>query len=157
MRWLQTTLATALFAFLFMGFISDATAADSWRGSCRRGDRFIIQDLDVTPDPLLEGQRIRGWKVRVRSEANRQCETEIEIREGDEMVGGPRRYMLRPGVNEIEMPVSERYRFHRGEHCFTVVLDVEGTRRNVDADRRFCARQRNSWSLREWGDLPRNR
>jgi hypothetical protein len=157
MRWLQTSLATALFAFLSTGFVSEAAAAESWRSSCRRGDRFIIQDLDLTPDPLLDGQRIRGWKVRIRSEANRQCETEIEIREGNDVVAGPRRYMLRPGVNEIEMPSSERYRFNRGEHCFTIALDVEGTRRNVDADRRFCARQRNAWSLREGRELPRNR
>jgi hypothetical protein len=159
MRWFQSTLATALFGLLLMGVVSDAGAGE-WRdrgSSCRRGDRFVIEDLDVTPDPLIEGQRIRGWKVRVRSEASRPCETEIEVREGNEVVAGPRRYTLRPGVSEIEMPMSERYRFHRGEHCFTVIVDLEGTRRQADADRRFCARQRPAWSLREWGDRPGGR
>jgi len=152
MRWFQTALATAFFGLLFMGVVSDAGSADYRRSSCRSGDRFVIQDLDATPDPLIEGQRIRNWRVKIRSDANRECETEIEIREGNDVVVGPRRYTLRPGINEVEMPATETYRFHRGEHCFTVVVDLEGTRRPVDTDRRFCARQRAAWSLREWGD-----
>jgi hypothetical protein len=36
-----------------------------------------------------------------------------------------------------------------------VVIDVEGNRRRVDADRRFCAQQKASWSLREPGDRGR--
>lgn len=152
MRWFQTTLATALFGLLLMSVVSETGAAEWRRGSCRRGDRLIIQDLDVTLDPIVEGTRIRSWKVRIRSEANRECDTEIEIREGNDLAGGPRRYTLRPGINEIEMPAAERYRFHGREHCFNVVVDLEGTRRQVDADRRFCARQRPAWSLREPGD-----
>jgi len=157
MRWFQSALITAVLGVFLTGIAEDASAADYRRNTCRKGDRFIIEDLDVTPDPLLEGQRIRGWRVRIRSEASRPCDTEIEIREGNDIVAGSRSYSLRPGVNEIEMPSNERYRFHRGEHCFTVVVDLEGTRRQVDTARRFCARQRNAWSLRESGDLPRNR
>jgi len=157
MRWFKSVLITGILGLLLAGLAHDASAADSRRNACRRGDRFVVEDLDVVPDPLLEGQRIRGWKIRVRSEAPRPCETEIEIREGNEVVAGQRDYTLRPGVNEIEMPGYERYRFHRGEHCFTVLVDLEGTRRSADTARRFCARQRNAWSLREWGELPRNR
>jgi hypothetical protein len=152
MRWFQTTLATALFGLLLMGVVSDAASAEGRRGGCRRGERLNIQDLDVSPDPIIEGQRIRGWKVRMRLDADRECDTEIEIREGNEVAGGPRRYTLRPGVNEIEIPAAERYRFQGREHCFSVVADLEGTRRPVDAGRKFCAQQRPSWSLREPGN-----
>jgi len=152
MRWFQTTLATALFGLLLMGVVSDAASAEGWRGGCRRGERLNIQDLDVSPDPIIEGQRIRGWKVRMRLDADRECDTEIEIREGNELAGGPRRYTLRPGVNEIEIPAAERYRFQGREHCFSVVVDLEGTRRPVDAGRKFCAQQKPSWSLRDPGD-----
>lgn len=152
MRWFQTTLATALFGLLLMGVVSDAAAAEGRRGGCRRGERLNIQDLDVSPDPIIEGQRLRGWKVKIRLDADRECDTEIEIREGNEVAGGPRRYTLRPGVNEIELPAAERYRFQGREHCFSVVADLEGTRRPVDAGRKFCAQQRPSWSLREPGD-----
>ncbi len=152
MRWFQTTLATALFGLLLMGVVSDAAAAEGRRGGCRRGERLNIQDLDVSPDPIIEGQRLRGWKVKIRLDADRECDTEIEIREGNEVAGGPRRYTLRPGVNEIELPAAERYRFQGREHCFSVVADLEGTRRPVDAGRKFCAQQRPSWSLRDPGD-----
>ncbi|HXK28471.1 MAG TPA: hypothetical protein VJ646_09475 [Candidatus Binatia bacterium] len=129
--------------------------ADFGRFGCRRGDRIEIQDLDLSPDPIMEGQRIRAWKVRIRFDGARDCETEIEVREGGDVVARTRRINMRPGVNEIEVPPVERYRFHGREHCFNVVADLEGTRRNVDASRRFCARQRMGWSLREYGDRDR--
>ena len=151
MGW-RTTLLTGLVGLLLIGFASDAGVAEARRGACRRGDRIGIEDLDVTPDPVIEGQRIRAWRVRVRLDGDRECDTEIEIREGNEVAGGPRRYTLRPGVNEIDMPAVERYRFSRREHCFDVVVDLEGTRRSADAARKFCAQQKPSWSLCEPGD-----
>jgi hypothetical protein len=128
---------------------------DRGRSGCRGEDRIRIQDLDVSPDPLIEGQRIRTWKVRLVLEGNRECETEIGIREGNDLAGQGRRVVLRPGVNEVDVPPNEGYRFRGREHCFDVVVDLEGNRRRVDADRRFCAQQRPSWSLREPGDRGR--
>jgi len=140
---------------MLIGVSSDGTAADWARGGCRRGERLHIQDLDLSPDPIIEGQRIRGFKVRIRFDGNRECETEVEIREGGEVVARARRINLRPGINEIELPPIERYRFHGREHCFNVVADLEGSRREVDARRRFCAYQRPAWSMREAGDRGR--
>lgn len=125
------------------------------RFECRGRDRIRIQDLDVSPDPLIEGQRIRNWKVRLRLEGNRMCETAVTIREDNALVAQGRRITLRPGINEINIPPAEGYRFRGREHCFNVLVDLEGTRRRVDADRRFCAKQRPSWSLREPGDRER--
>jgi hypothetical protein len=90
--------------------------------------------------------------VRVHLDGNRQCETEIEIREGGDVVAREDNYTLRPGVNEIQLRPLERYRFQGREHCFKVMVDLEGSRREVDADRRFCAYQRPAWSMRERGD-----
>jgi hypothetical protein len=125
---------------------------DRGRFECRSGDRIRVQDLDVSPDPLIEGQRIRSWKVRLVLETNRECETEIMVREGNDVTAQARRVMLRPGVNEIDLSPAEAYRFRGREHCFDVIVNLEGTRRRVDADRRFCAQQRPSWSLREPSD-----
>jgi hypothetical protein len=150
MRWCKITLLAGLFGLLLIGLASDASAQPR-RGSCRRGERIRIQDLDMSPDPMSEGQRIRSWMVKLRLEGDRPCETDIEIREGNDLVGRAR-YNLRPGVNEIQMQPAEGYRFRGREHCFSVVVDLEGTRQPVDADRKFCARQRSSWSLREPGD-----
>lgn len=150
----KTVLLAGLFGFLMAGFASQGSAAEFYRGSCRRGERIMIQDLDMTPDPIIEGQRVRSWKVRIRLDGDRECSTELEVRERDNPVGGAR-FTLRPGVNEIEIPVAERFRFSGREHCFNVVANLEGTRRPIDAERRFCAQQRPSWTLREPFDRDR--
>jgi hypothetical protein len=151
----RTTLLTGLLSLVFLSLVGDIIGAERERGSCRRSDRVRILDLDVSPDPIIEGQRIRAWKVKIQFDGNRECDTEIEIREGNDRIARDRHYTLRPGVNEIDIQPDERYRFQGREHCFTVVVDLEGSRRPADADRRFCARQRPGWSLREPGDLDR--
>jgi len=148
----NATMVVAFLALMSIVVPSIGEGADYGRSGCRRGDRIEIQDLDVSPDPIMEGQRIRAWKVRIRFDGARECETEIEVREGSDVVARTRRVNMRPGINELEVPPVESYRFHGREHCFDVVADLEGTRRNIDASRRFCARQRMGWSLREFGD-----
>lgn len=154
MNLFKGSLVVAILALISLVVPSISEGADWGRFGCRRGERIDIQDLDVWPDPIMEGQRIRVWKVRINFAGTRECETEIEVREGGDVVARTRRINLRPGVNEIDVPPVESYRFHGREHCFDVVADLEGTRRNVDAARRFCARQRMGWSLREFGDRP---
>lgn len=157
MKILKVSLLGAALGTMVINGAATANAAERDRGryECRSGDRIRIQDLDVSPDPLIEGQRIRSWKVRLLLDGNRECETEVAIREGNDLAGQGRRIMLRPGVNEIEVSPADGYRFRGREHCFDVVADLEGNRRRVDADRHFCAQQRPSWSLREPGDRGR--
>ncbi len=145
-------LLTGLMGILLIGFGLDAMAAERGRG-CRRGDRIKIQDLDMSPDPVIEGQPIRMWRVKIRFDGNRECDTDIEIRDGNNTVARDR-LSLRPGINEINVRPDDRYAFRGREHCLNVVVDLDGTRSQVDADRRFCARQRSSWSLSEPGDRP---
>jgi hypothetical protein len=128
-------------------------AADWRRGDhCRRGDRLQIQDLDMSPDPIVEGQRVRVWKVRMGFEGRRECETEIFVREGNHVVGHVRNHRLRPGVNEIEIPAADAFRFKGRESCLNVQVDLEGSRQQIDSSRRFCARPRTVWSIREPDD-----
>jgi hypothetical protein len=148
----RTTLLLGFLGMMLIGLPLDGMSAERGRNACRGGDRLRIQDLDLSPDPMIEGQRIRLWKVRIRLDGNRECETEISVREGNDLVGQERHYNLRPGVNEIEVQPVEGYRFRGREHCFDVIVDLEGTRRRVDADRRFCAYQKSAWSMREAGD-----
>ena len=155
MNLFKGSMVVAFLALMSIVVSSIGEGADFGRFGCRRGDRIEIQDLDMSPDPIMEGQRIRAWKVRINFAGARECETEIEVREGGDVVARTRRINMRPGVNEIEVPPVERYRLHGQEHCFVVVADLEGTRRNIDAAHRFCARQRMGWSLREPGDRRR--
>src|SRR4029453_5087023 len=89
--------------------------------ACGGGHRLQVVDLDMSPDPIAEGQRINRWLVRLRADASGECRTLVRIREvsGDE-VGRERAFRLRPGINEIEVENNEQYRFSRSEHCFQV-------------------------------------
>jgi hypothetical protein len=151
MHVIATRIFMALFGLILLALPLDGIGAERGRG-CRTGDRLRIQDLDVSPDPLVEGQRIKAWRARIRLDGNRECETEILVREGNDVVGRVRDYVLRPGVNEVLIQPTEAYRFQKNEHCFDVVVDLEGSRRRVDADRRFCAKQRPAWSMHEKSD-----
>jgi len=156
MDWVKAALLTGLLNLLLMNAAPAAWAADGGRGnSCRRGDRVQIQDLDMAPDPVVEGQRIREWKLRIRFDGRRDCETDIVVREGNDTVGRVRNFNLRPGIYEISIPASEGFRMRGREHCFNVQVDLDGSRQKVDADRRLCATQKNMWSMREPEDRRR--
>ena len=153
MSWIKAAILTGLLTSTMVNWSADVAAAErGGGGGCRRGDRLHIEDLDVTPDPIIEGQRIRAWKVRVRFDGQRECETDIFIREGNTIVGHARDYTMRSGVNEIEIPARDQFRFRGREHCFNVQVDLEGSRQPIDSDRRFCATQRLMWSMREPDD-----
>ena len=157
MDWVKPALAAGLLNIFLMNMAPELSAAESGRGNaCRRGDRLQIEDLDVSPDPIVEGMRIRSWKVRLRFDGNRECGTEIAIREGGDVVTQPRRVMIKPGVNEIDLRPSENYRFRGREHCFNVQIDLERSKRDVDAAKRFCAQQKPAWSMREQSDRDRS-
>jgi hypothetical protein len=158
MSWFKAALLTGLLNVFFLNMGAEATAAEGGRGnSCRRSDRLQIEDLDLSPDPIVDGTRIRGWKVRLRFDGNRTCETDVAVREGGDVVAQVRNVSLRPGMNEIDLRPTENYRFRGREHCFKVEVDLDGSRREVDAAKRFCAHQRAAWSLREGGDRDRGR
>src|SRR5512134_44940 len=93
-------MGVAFLALMSIVVPSVGEGADYGRYGCRRGDKIEIQDLDISPDPIMEGQRIRAWKVRINFAGARECETEIEVREGGDVVARTRRINLRPGVNE---------------------------------------------------------
>lgn len=159
MDWIKAAFLTGLLSSLMVNFTPDAMAADFGRGQgrgCQRaGERIGIQDLDMSPDPVIEGQRVRAWKVRINFNTRRECETDILVREGNNIVGHLRDYLMQPGVNEIEVPAVESFRYKGREHCFNVQVDLDGSRQQIDASRRFCARQRTMWTMREPEDRGR--
>ena len=124
---------------------------DQW-ARCGGDARLQVVDLDISPDPITEGQAIRELKVKLQADNRTRCETVLEVREssGNDLVGRERVSRLREGSNQIDFEPNQRYRFTRGEHCFVVVANIEGNFRAVDAQRRFCARQvaGQRWTLR---------
>jgi hypothetical protein len=159
MSWIKAAFLTGVLSSLLINATPQTMAADGDRRGqgrgCQRGDRINIQDLDMSPDPLIEGQRVRAWKVRINFEGRRDCESDVLVREGNNIVGHARNFNIRPGVNDLEIPAVESFRYTGREHCFNVQVDLDGSRQQVDAARRFCARQRTMWSMREPGDRGR--
>jgi len=118
---------------------------------CGGEHRLRVVDLDISPDPIGDGQPVRALNLRVQADGSGECQTTFQVRERDgDVVARGRVFRLRPGTNEIVLEPSERYRFSRSEHCFDVLADVAGTARRIDAARTFCARQLpgRRWSLR---------
>lgn len=151
LTWIKAILLAGFLAHLSVEAAPDALAADAGRG-CRRGDGLRIQDLDMTPDPVIEGERVREWKIRIRLEGRRECETNIVIRDGQKNVGRLHSYNLRPGLNEVTVPAANGFRLEGREQCFQVQVDLDNSPKRIDAERRFCATQRTLWSMREPGD-----
>jgi hypothetical protein len=111
--------------------------------SCGGAHRLQVVDLDMSPDPIADGQRINRWRVRLRADGTGECRTTIRIyeRETKDLVAQATVRRLRPGINDIEMAPIERYRFNREEHCYQVTADISQTEETVDARHRFCARR----------------
>jgi hypothetical protein len=140
-------------SFVAVLLLQSCAAIDDDRiARCGGAHRLQVVDLDMSPDPVGEGQRINRWLVRLRADGSGECRTVVRIRElGGDEIGRERTYRLRPGINTIEVEPNERYRFARNEHCFQVVANIAETPRPVDAARRFCAREiaGRRWSMRD--------
>jgi hypothetical protein len=119
--------------------------------SCGSGHRSRLENLETSPDPITDGQRINRWRVSLNAEGPGECRTTIRIyeRPGNELIAQERAFRLRPGFNEIDLEPNQRYRFDKEEHCYQVTADIAGNFRPVDASRRFCARRHSKgrWTL----------
>jgi hypothetical protein len=119
--------------------------------SCGKSAKLQLVDLDMSPDPVTEGGRVKSFRVSLRSDGPTDCETQVQIREtlGTNSIGTNSKSRLRRGVNRINVEPESSYQFSRQEHCFVVVADIEGNWWPVDAVRRFCARQSGKrWTLK---------
>jgi hypothetical protein len=68
---IRAALLASILGHLWIEATPAAFATETRKG-CRRGDGVRIQDLDMSPDPLLQGQRVREWKLRIRLEGRRE-------------------------------------------------------------------------------------
>ena len=105
-----------------------------------------VTDLAMSPDPAIQGQKIRFSMLMV-NDSSFSRRVSIAIRDGDELVSEVSDIPIRPGTNRIRFPYSG-YRFSRQDHCFVVLVDIERNYKAVDLARRFCAqRTYRGWTL----------
>lgn len=101
-------------------------------------DLRILQ-LEMKPDPAHEGQWIR-FEAIVSNLSSHPGKVSLFIKERDRTVSSLHDVRLYPGYNQVVFPESN-YRFSHDENCFTVEVDIERTKRPVDAVKKFCARR----------------
>ena len=115
-----------------------------------RPENLRVLQLEVSPDPVREGQRV-VFRVTIANGSRNSGRVTLAIKDKDEIVSEVRDATLRPGDNQVNFPESS-YRFSRSDHCFTVEADIERTRSRIDMSREFCAKRTNSgWTLSDKG------
>jgi len=111
----------------------------------RHPDLKVIQ-LTMFPDPVREGQRV-GFEAIVANYSQYSARVQFFIQDRDEVVTQANDIWLRPGDNRIVFPQTN-YRFSRNEYCFTLVVDIERTRRSIDLAKEFCVqRSYQGWTM----------
>ena len=111
-----------------------------------RAEALRIQDLEMSPDPVREGQRIR-FTLTLFNRTSHVGRANITIKDRDEVVAEARGFIIRPGNNRVDFP-DTGYRFSRREHCFSVEVDIAGTRSALDFAREFCVQRiSGGWTL----------
>src|SRR4030067_3395948 len=120
---------------------------ERWGPRIHPSDLRVLQ-LEISPDPVLEGQRIR-FEATISNLSHYSARLSLFIKDRDEVVTSVQDVMIKPGHNRIIFPHTG-YRFSRHEHCFTLEVDIERTRRPIDVVKGFCGRRTYAgWSLRE--------
>lgn len=120
---------------------------ERWGPRIHPSDLRVLQ-LEISPDPVQEGQRIR-FEATISNLSHYSTRLSLFVKDRDEVVTSVQDVLIKPGHNRIIFPLTG-YRFSRHEHCFTVEVDIERTRRPIDVVREFCARRTHQgWTLTE--------
>jgi hypothetical protein len=134
-----------IFLIVLPGFVLSQPARQEPR---TRPEALQILQLQMFPDPVRDGQRIR-FGLTLFNRTSISGRANIVIKDQDEVVAEVRGVFLQPGNNRVDVPESG-YKFSRREHCFTVEVDIAGTRRPVDFAKEFCVKRGyGGWTLSE--------
>jgi len=111
-----------------------------------RPEDLRVLQLEISPDPVGEGQRV-SFQVTISNLSRFSGRASFFVKDRDEVITEVYEVILRPGNDRIIFPQTN-YRFSRYEHCFTVEVDIERTRRAVDVAKEYCAqRTYQGWTL----------
>ncbi len=128
-RWVAITMATA--------FCPESSRRD-------RKVELSVEGLRMTPDPVSPGQEV-SFVVRIKNDG-RNIKGSIRIQDSDQVVVQTDEVRIPRGVSDFNLP-SSRYAFQRMDTCFTVTVDVERTRHQIDATEEYCANP-TAWTLK---------
>ena len=148
-RFLEMKKTGALILVLSLVLLAGIVQAQQVRPSPgARPAALQILQFEMFPDPAREGQRIT-FGLTALNRTSYSGRANFVIKDQDEVVAEARGVFLQPGNNRVDFP-DTGYRFSRREHCFTVEVDIAGTRRPVDYARDFCLQKTyGGWTLSE--------
>ncbi len=115
-----------------------------WSMRAPRIGPLFVEDLGMAPDPVQPGQEARFW-AKIRNEGN-PTRADIRIQDRDQVVAQLNDAFIIRGTF-VYWFLQTPHKFQGLDHCFTVIVDVEGTPYRLDAAREFCARPF-GWTLR---------
>jgi hypothetical protein len=123
------------------------------RESIIHPENLKIVELEFSPDPVREGQRV-SFQITLENDSRYSMRITLTIKDRDEIISEARDVQINPGKNRIDFPATD-YRFSRSDYCFTVEADIEHNRRPIDSVKEFCAqRTRSGWTMRDRGIGP---
>lgn len=111
---------------------------ERWGPQIHPSDLRVLQ-LEMFPDPAMEGQRIQ-FEATISNLSHYSTRLSLFVKDREDVVTSAHDILIKPGHNRVAFPHTG-YRFSRREHCFTVEVDIERTRRSVDVVKEFCARR----------------
>jgi len=110
-----------------------------------RPEALKILELEMSPDPVREGQWIT-FSLTLSNRTSHVGRANIVIKDRDEWVARLDNVWVEPGITEYPFPYNG-YILQRFDHCFTVVMEVEGKPYNVETSRELCAKPL-GWTMR---------
>jgi hypothetical protein len=124
------------------------------RGESRiRPDDLKVVELEFSPDPVREGQRV-SFQITLENDSRHSTRITLTIKDRDEIISEARDVQINPGKNRIDFPETN-YRFSRSDYCFTVEADIEHNRWPIDLAKKYCAqRTRSGWTMGDRGIGP---
>lgn len=128
---------------------------------CTAPHRMRVVNLEMSPDPIPEGQSIRSFQVRINSSRDRECQSSIEVRDQKQRtVAKGTLGAIKPGANSYTVPALQGQKLEADEYCFKVLVDIAATPsaspapQPPDVSGTFCARRpagpvKGGWNLKD--------
>ncbi|MBA4416911.1 MAG: hypothetical protein C0392_03215 [Syntrophus sp. (in: bacteria)] len=152
-KWWMFLLVGCLFVFPALAHAQLDELAERLLGGKEQGIRsedLKIHQIELSPDPVREGQRL-AFQVIISNSSRFSGKVTIAIKDRDQIISEVTNAVLRPGENQVAFPETG-YRFSGSDHCFTVEANIGRTRRLIDAERQFCAKRSGSaWTMSDKG------
>lgn len=117
---------------------------------CAEGSRrdrraeLSVEGLRMTPDPASFGQDV-SFEVRIRNDG-KPIKGNIRIQDSDQVVVQTDTVNIPHGVTKFDLPRT-RYSIQRMDTCFTVIVEVDRTRLQINAAEEYCANP-TAWTLK---------